>query len=118
MGNHQRRRFLGTCIAAPLALGASHLPLSALAQSAWPSKPVKIIVPYAAGGPADVTAREIAQKLAVELRQPVVIENQGGGMGIPSLTGVTRAEPDGNTLWMPALRNIVLQPLLSKSDGG
>jgi tripartite-type tricarboxylate transporter receptor subunit TctC len=117
MGNHQRRRFLGTCIAAPLALGASQFPLHALAQSPWPTKPVKIIVPYAAGGPADVTAREIAQKLAVELKQPVVIENQGGGMGIPSLTVVTRAEPDGHTLWMPALGNVVLQPLLSKSGG-
>lgn len=102
---------------APAATLAFSWPATALAQAAWPTKTVKILVPYAAGGPADVTAREIAQKLAAEIQQPVVIENQGGGMGIPSLTTVTRAEPDGHTLWMPALGNAVLQPLLSKSGG-
>jgi tripartite-type tricarboxylate transporter receptor subunit TctC len=83
----------------------------------WPVKPVKIVVPYAAGGPADVTAREIAQKLSKSTSQPFVVENQGGGMGIPSLMAVTRAEPDGHTLWMPALGNAVLQPLLSNQGG-
>ncbi len=87
-------------------------------QPSWPSKPVKIIVPYAAGGPADVTAREIAQKLSQNIGQPVVVDNQGGAMGIPSLTAVARSDPDGHTLWMPALGNAVLQPLLSKQGGG
>lgn len=88
------------------------------AQAAtWPVKAVKIVVPYAAGGPADVTAREIAQKLAAVTGQPFVVENQGGAMGIPSLLAVTRAAPDGHTLWMPALGNAVLQPLLSKQGG-
>ena len=86
--------------------------------AAWPSKTVKIVVPYAAGGPADVVAREIAQKLSANLGQPVVVENQGGGLGIPALTAATRAEPDGHTLYMPALGNVVLQPLLSKTSGG
>ncbi len=90
---------------------------AAFAQTAWPSKPVKINVPYAAGGPADVTAREIAQKLSADIGQPVVVENNGGGMGVPSLTAVVRSDPDGHTLWMPALGNAVLQPLLSKQGG-
>lgn len=90
---------------------------AALSQAAWPTKPVKINVPYAAGGPADVTAREIAQKLAAETGQSVVVENNGGAMGVPSLTAVARSEPDGHTLWMPALGNAVLQPLLSKQGG-
>lgn len=89
----------------------------ACAQTAWPTKPVKINVPYAAGGPADVTAREIALKLAAETGQSVVVENNGGAMGVPSLTAVVRSEPDGHTLWMPALGNAVLQPLLSKQGG-
>ncbi|MFD0666680.1 Bug family tripartite tricarboxylate transporter substrate binding protein [Ramlibacter sp. MAHUQ-53] len=99
------------------------LPLLALAGGvhaqapAWPVKPVKIVVPYAAGGPADVTAREIAQKLAAATGQSFVVDNQGGSLGIPSLLAVTRAEPDGHTLWMPALGNAVLQPLLSKQGG-
>lgn len=92
--------------------GASH------AQApTWPVKAVKIVVPYAAGGPADITAREIAQKLATITGQPFVIENQGGAMGIPSLMAVSRSEADGHTLWMPALGNAVLQPLLSKQGG-
>lgn len=91
---------------------------AAVAQTAaWPTKPVKIVVPYAAGGPADVTAREIAQKLSKTTGQSFVVENQGGAMGIPSLLAVTRAEPDGHTLWMPALGNAVLQPLLSTQGG-
>lgn len=110
-----RRKLLA--IFAPAAILVLQWPAAAVAQANWPSKTVKIIVPYAAGGPADVTAREIAQKLALEIHQPVVVENQGGGMGIPSLSTVARAEPDGHTLWMPALGNAVLQPLLSKSGG-
>jgi tripartite-type tricarboxylate transporter receptor subunit TctC len=62
-------------------------------------------------------ARELAQRLGSDIRQTVVVENQGGGMGLPSLTTVARAEPDGHTLWMPALGNVVLQPLLSKNGG-
>jgi tripartite-type tricarboxylate transporter receptor subunit TctC len=118
MTSTNRRQFLSSSVAAPLSVLISQVPGTVFAQAAWPAKTVRIIVPYAAGGPADVTAREIAQKLALEIKQPVVIENQGGGMGIPSLTTVARAEPDGHTLWMPALGNAVLQPLLSKSGGG
>lgn len=92
-------------------------PLASLAQAAWPTKTIRLVVPYAAGGPADVVAREVAQRLALELKQPVVVENQGGAMGIPALTTVARAEPDGHTLLMPALGNVVLQPLLSKNGG-
>lgn len=115
MNPTSRRKLLA--LVAPAAILACQWPAAAVAQSAWPSKAVKIVVPYAAGGPADVTAREIAQKLAAEFKQPVVIDNQGGGMGVPSLTAVARAEPDGHTLWMPALGNAVLQPLLSKAGG-
>lgn len=97
---------------APAATGTS------TAAAAWPAKAVKILVPYAAGGPADVVAREIAQKLSTQVGQPVVVENLGGGLGIPALTAAARAEPDGHTLYMPALGNVVLQPLLSKSSGG
>ena len=94
-------------------------PAMAFAQTAvtWPNRPIKIVVPYAVGGPADLVARELAQKIALEVKQPVLIENQGGGLGIPALSTVARAEPDGHTLLMPALGNVVLQPLLSKTGG-
>lgn len=104
-------------VARALVAAVLALPLAALAQAAWPTKTIRLVVPYAAGGPADAVAREVAQRLALELRQPVVVENQGGAMGIPALTAVARAEPDGHTLLMPALGNVVLQPLLSRNGG-
>ncbi len=105
-------------ITVALALAAT-LPLS-FAQNAapsWPSKPIKLIVPYAAGGPADVVARELALVLTADLKQPVTVENQGGGMGVPALGVVARSEPDGHTLLLAAFGNMVLQPMLSKKGG-
>lgn len=84
----------------------------------WPSKSIRMVVPYAAGGPADLVARELAQVLAADLKQTVTVENMGGAMGVPALSVVARAEPDGHTLLMAAFGNMVLQPLLSKHGGG
>ena len=108
-----RQRIAGLLTALAIAPGM------AFAQTAvtWPSRPIKLVVPYAVGGPADLVARELAQKIALEVKQPVLIDNQGGGLGIPALSAVARAEPDGHTLLMPALGNVVLQPLLSKTGG-
>ena len=107
-----RRKILLTAI---FGLGAS---LSfAQGNTAWPTKPVKLIVPYAAGGPADVVARELALVLSADIKQPVTVENQGGGMGVPALGVVARAEADGHTLLLAAFGNMVLQPMLSKKGG-
>lgn len=84
----------------------------------WPSKNIRMIVPYAAGGPADLVARELAQVLAADLQQSVTVENMGGAMGVPALNVVARAEPDGHTLLLAAFGNVVLQPMLSKHGGG
>ena len=111
--NPSRRRAPATCV----ALAATAATTARAQQASWPSKAVRIVVPYAAGGPADVVARELAQRLAADIRQPVVVDNQGGGMGLPALNTVTTAAPDGHTLYMPALGNVVLQPLLSKNGG-
>lgn len=96
------------------------LSMNCLAQKydQWPTKNIRIVVPYAAGGPADLVAREIAQVLASDLKQSVTVENMGGAMGVPALSVVARAEPDGHTLLMAAFGNIALQPLLSKNGGG
>lgn len=107
-----RRKILLTAI---FGLGTS---LSfAQGNTAWPTKPVKLIVPYAAGGPADVVARELALVLSADIKQPVTVENQGGGMGVPALGVVARAEADGHTLLLAAFGNMVLQPMLSKKGG-
>jgi tripartite-type tricarboxylate transporter receptor subunit TctC len=97
-----------------LAIGLAAQMGPALAQT-YPTKPIRLIVPFAAGGPADVVARELGQKLGGELGQTVIVENQGGGAGISALTTVTRSEPDGHTLLFAASGNIVLQPQVSKA---
>jgi len=67
---------------------------------AYPNHPVKMIVPFAAGGSADVVARIFAQSLVAQLGQPVVIDNRGGGGGVIGIDAVAKAQPDGYTLGM------------------
>ncbi|HZF85489.1 MAG TPA: tripartite tricarboxylate transporter substrate binding protein [Burkholderiaceae bacterium] len=105
------RTFLAAALGIGIAIGAT----GALAQDAYPSKPIRVIVPFAAGGPADVVAREMAQSLGKELGQSLVVENQGGGAGVPALGTVSRAPADGYTLLFAASGNVVIQPLLTKN---
>ena len=74
------------------------LPVSGLAQDAWPSRPITLVVTYPAGGAADMLARLVAPKMAATLGQSVVIENRGGGAGQIGAAVVARAKPDGYTL--------------------
>lgn len=82
--------------AAGLALAALHGP--AVAADAFPSHPVKLMVPYPPGGGTDVLARIVAPKLSEALKQPVVIENRGGAGGTIGTAAVAQAAPDGYTL--------------------
>ncbi len=84
------------------------------AAQAWPAKAVRVLVPYAAGGPADIVAREVATRLTEQLGQAFVIENQGGAMGKVALTNVSRAARDGYTLLFAASGNVVIHPLIEK----
>ena len=68
------------------------------AREAWPSRPVRIIVPYAPGGATDITARHVANRLNELTGQPVVIDNRAGASGIIAIELAAKATPDGYTL--------------------
>ena len=70
------------------------------AQSGFPSRQIRIVVPFGAGGVADLTARTVTQKMSESLGQPVVIENKPGAGGIVAAETVVKAEPDGHTLFL------------------
>ena len=96
MKNSKSSRFIQSLLALSLAVVAS---ASSLAQTpAFPTKTIKIVVPNAAGGAADITARTVGQKLAEALGQAVVIENKPSAGGIVAGEMVARAEPDGHTM--------------------
>lgn len=83
-----------------LAIALSAVATLAAAQEAYPSRPVKLVVPYAAGGPADMLARMVAEKLGTRLGQPVVIDNKPGAGGHLGGELVARAPADGYTLML------------------
>jgi tripartite-type tricarboxylate transporter receptor subunit TctC len=84
--------------AAALATLSATLPLAALAQSDFPTKPIKILVPFPPGGTSDVMGRMVAEPLSKILGQPVVVENVGGAGGVIGTDRGAKAAPDGYTI--------------------
>ncbi|WP_093164383.1 tripartite tricarboxylate transporter substrate binding protein [Variovorax sp. YR216] len=109
--NFTRRGALGMAFATLAVLSA----VPAMAQE-WPSKPIKLIVPFPPGGPTDTASRVVGQKLAERLKQPVVVENRAGASGTIAAQFVAKSAPDGYTLMMLATPTL-LAPHLYKAAG-
>ena len=102
-GRRSALRLLGA------ALVVSAASLSVQAQE-WPSRPVRIVVPYPAGGAVDIVTRALADRLSAQWRQPVVVENKAGAGGLIGADAVSKATPDGYTLVMATVSSHAIAP--------
>lgn len=97
-----------------LTFGLLAMPAIARAQGNYPDRPVRIVVPYSAGGVADTTARFMQPKLSEHLGQPVIIENRTGASGSIAAVAVAQAPPDGHTILYEGSTYITL-PLVNRN---
>jgi len=102
-------------LTAPLTLAVLAWAGTASAQDAYPSRTVRILVPYTAGSTADITARVVAQKIATPLGQPVVVENRAGANGAVGMQATAQSKPDGYTLVVTAGSAMSAARALSKT---
>jgi tripartite-type tricarboxylate transporter receptor subunit TctC len=98
-----------------LAGGLSLLLLPAVAAAQdFPTKPIKLIVPFPAGGPNDIIARVVGQRMSELIKQPVLIDNRGGQGGVLGTDAVAKAQPDGYTIGIVSASSLVINPSMEK----
>ncbi|MBR0653646.1 Bug family tripartite tricarboxylate transporter substrate binding protein [Plastoroseomonas arctica] len=88
------------------------LPLAA--QEAYPTRPIRLIVPFAAGGPSDIVARLIGPKMGAALGQPIIVENRPGAGGVTAIEVTARAAPDGYTFAIGSAGGLAISPRLDR----
>ena len=103
------RRTIVLAVVAGAALGGA----GAACAQAYPSKPVRLIVPFAPGGTTDIVARVVAEKLGPALGQTVIVENKAGGGGSVGATEISRAQPDGYTIGMATVSTTAANPAIN-----
>ncbi|MBB6579406.1 tripartite-type tricarboxylate transporter receptor subunit TctC [Comamonas odontotermitis] len=106
----QRRSIVGLTL---IAAAAATFSAGALADSKYPNKPIRLIVPFAAGGTTDIIARVIADPLGKELGQPVVVDNKGGAGGTIGAVETVRAPADGYTLGIATVSTVATNPAIN-----
>ena len=106
-----KRNFMKTALAG-ITLAALAAAVPALAADAYPSKPIKLVVPFPPGGPTDVMGRVVAKLLSDKLKQTVVVENRPGAGGNLGTDAVAKAPADGYTLALSAVSSLAIAPAL------
>ena len=101
------RRSLASLIAV-----AACLPFAAAAQE-WPAKPIRIVVPFAAGGTSDILARALGERLQAALKQTVIIDNKAGAGGVIGADSVAKSAPDGTTFLLGTIASHAINPVLN-----
>ena len=103
--NNARRVFLAVALALPVAVFAQ----------AWPTKPIRFVVPFAPGGSSEIIARSVAQQLTTQLGQAVYVENKAGGAGTIAMMDVKNAPPDGHTIILGHVGSLAVNPYAMKN---
>lgn len=99
------------------ALGVSSITMPAvLAQSAWPSKAVRFVVPFAPGGTSEIVARSVAAELSKQFGQSVYVENKPGGAGTVAMHEVAKSTPDGHTIILGHVGTLAVNPYMLKNQ--
>jgi tripartite-type tricarboxylate transporter receptor subunit TctC len=96
------------------AAGAFTLTAPLRAQTAWPNKPLRMIVPFPPSGSTDIVARTVAERLGVALGQNVIIDNRPGATGAIGLEALARSEPDGYTIGLGTIGSIAINPMVNR----
>ena len=100
---------------ASVAIGYGIAATGAVVEQPYPNRTIKLVVPYVAGGPTDIVARAIADKLSISLRRPIVTENRPGAGGNIGTEAVVRAPPDGHTLGLLVNTTLTVNPSVYKN---
>jgi tripartite-type tricarboxylate transporter receptor subunit TctC len=105
--NLNRRQVMALSASAALVAGPP-----ARAQAAWPTKPIRFVVPFAPGGTSEIVARTVANELTRQLGQTVFVENKPGGAGVTAMSEVAKAAPDGYTLILGHVGTLAVNPYM------